>query len=164
MRHLLISSLAVAAFGVTLMGATTADAGQGWVTSGWVDPNNNNFPVTTSRGFKAVMWTNWGSLGITLANNITGTKVVSGQSDNALCTAQQCDTSFWAWTECSDFSVITGNEANGAKPNSDWSATNDVGTYGAGYFYANGTAASSDPGVCPAGTNYLAGGLWVYDY
>jgi len=163
MRHLLISSLAVAAFGATLTGAATADAGQGWVTSDWIDPNNS-FTVTTSRGFQAIMWTNWGNLGITLANNVTGTEVVRGQSDNAFCTAQQCDTSFWAWTECSDFSVITGNEANGPKPNSDWSATNDVNTPWSAYYYANGTAASSDPGVCPAGTNYLAGGLWVFDY
>jgi hypothetical protein len=166
MRHLFISSLAVAAFGVTLMGATTADAdpAQTWVSSNWQAPGQNLQLTTPRHGFSVNYWTNWGNAGWTVAQNLTGTEFVKGASNSSFCSGQYCQTSFWTLAACNDLSIVSGNEANGGTPNSATSWTGDVGAYGAGYTLANGKA-GTDTGVCPAASGgYAAGGVWVDDY
>jgi hypothetical protein len=172
MKQVLMSLLAVAAFGATVAGTQTAEA-EGWISTNWQPlgtyshlGDGNNY-----QGFSAsyAVSTPIAPSGVTLSANNTGTIFVPGAT-NGVCSAgtggRYCPTTHWAFTLCANNDFITGNIVLGYSVGgtANESFTNTTTAYGSGYWSGFWTSAGTDTGYCPSGLPIVKGGMWMYQY
>jgi hypothetical protein len=176
MKHIVMSVLAIAAFGVTVAGTKTAEADK-IVSSNWQPLETSGHVTTTTTAGSTVSITyNVGPFPPQIPNGVTrsgantggyhlgGTPSPAAQKDCVTTGngAWNCPTAHIALEDCSNGDFLTG----------DWvydfggggtSSTDATTGYGAGYWSGLWTPAGTDNGNCP-NNQAIAGGAWIYVY
>ncbi len=168
MKHIAISSLAIALFGASVVGTPSAAAAAGWLGSKW-NPIGTFAHLTTPEGFTAdyAVGSPSAPSGVTVAANQTGYVNVPGVS-NPYCNGTSCPTAFQAFTLCRDNTFLSGpvivtGSVGGTQNESVTSTTTGIN---AGYWSANTNPPTQlpDTGFCPSSAPMVQGGVNVYDY
>jgi hypothetical protein len=163
MRKVIISALAIAAFGATFVGTRTANA-EGWVPSGW-NPFPGTWPFSTSEGFAVSVLINTPTAPLaTSSHNTTGPIYIPTSTHPNCGSNHNCPTTHWAVTLCSDNTFLSGPMQLAYSTQATYSTTFITTGFGAGYWTSSGGSITPDTGYCPSGTNMSAGGVFVYNY
>jgi hypothetical protein len=161
MKHIVVSALAVAAFGATVVGTQPA-AAAGWVGSAW-NPIGTNSHLTTSEGFTAnfAVSTAYAPANVTASANATTSLSVS-VPNTQVCVGTWCPTVHQAFSLCRDGHYLSGPIVLGYFPNQS-SFTSVTTGNGAGY-WLGGQAVTPDTGFCPSSAPMIQGGVNVWNY
>lgn len=167
MKRTVISVLAVAGFGATIIGANDADA-CGWESNLWVlSTNVDNIFTTSTNGFKAHYYIDEPSVqpasaSATLTVNVTGLLGVNADTCHSDFEVPTCHQ---AWAVCQDSSWLIGPlkcATSVGNPNNN-SNTSVGGSY---WTNPSNPTQGTYTGFCPSGAGHqmVGGAVSIYNY
>jgi hypothetical protein len=174
MKKIVMSLLAITAFGMTATNSQTARA-EGWIGSSWFGDGLSGTMGNGSNdeGFVANFYVDTGAgapAGTTKAVSVSGTLFVPGAT-NSVCFpvigGANCPTTIWAFTLCQNGEFLTGNIVTAYLPGGV-SITSNATSNGSGIWRSNSdgswTSQGTDTGFCPTNAPVSAGGMALYQF